>query len=218
MNSQLIVHQPYRTLLAFQDEFGLTHEEMSLAWTVINDHYMTDLPLLHPPHIVALTAILMALVLRPVSNTTGGPTGSNTSTGAAGAGAGGGGGGAGGVALAATALAQAQLQAQARVAAVFAGGGGGGNAPGTPGFTSSQGSQMGSAQGENLGEPKKATDPRLAKVQRFAMWLAESSIDIEAMVDCTQELISFYECHEQYNDKHTREQISRFIKARGLDK
>ncbi|GAB1313379.1 RNA polymerase II holoenzyme cyclin-like subunit [Madurella fahalii] len=211
MNSQLIVHQPYRTLLAFQDEFGLTHEETSLAWTVVNDHYMTDLPLLHPPHIVALTAVLMALVLRPSNNAPGqGAGGGNTNTAA--------GSGAGGVALAATTLAQAQLQAQARAAAMAAGGGS--NTPGTPGLTS-QGSQMGvppGTQGENTVEPKKATDPRLAKVQRFAMWLAESSIDIEAMVDCTQELISFYECHEQYNDKHTREQISRFIKARGLDK
>lgn len=215
MNSQLIVHQPYRTLLAFQDEFGLTHEETSLAWTVVNDHYMTDLPLLHPPHIVALTAVLMALVLRPSSSAPGQAAGGNNTNTAAGAGA-------GGVALAATALAQAQLQAQARAAAMAAGGGGGGgnNTPGTPGLTS-QGSQLGfppGTQGENPVEPKKATDPRLAKVQRFAMWLAESTIDIEAMVDCTQELISFYECHEQYNDKHTREQISRFIKARGLDK
>lgn len=204
MNSQLIVHQPYRTLLTFQDEFGLTQEETSLAWTVINDHYMTDLPLLHPPHVIALTAVLMALVLRPSSNApNAGAGGGNTNT-AAGAGA-------GGVALAATALAQAQMQAQARAA---------GNVPGTPGLTS-QASQQGFSQGtlgENPGEFKKTTDPRLAKVQHFAMWLAESSIDIEAMIDCTQELISFYECHEQYNEKHTKEQISRFIKARGLDK
>jgi cyclin C len=63
---------------------------------------------------------------------------------------------------------------------------------------------------------KKAPDARLNKVTRFAGWLAESNIDIEAMVDCTQELIAFYECHEQYNDKHAREQINRFIKARQL--
>ncbi|KAL2018522.1 hypothetical protein VTK56DRAFT_734 [Thermocarpiscus australiensis] len=201
MRSHLIVHQPYRTLLAFQDEFGLTHDETALAWTVVNDHYMTDLPLLHPPHIAALTAVLLALVLRLSSNAPGGGGGSaGTAAGAATP---------GGVALAATALAQAQAQAQARAAA-----GGAGASQG-----SQQQQQMG-VQGENHhpGEPKKPVDPRFAKVQRFAAWLADSSIDIEAMVDCTQELISFYECHEQYNDKHTREQISRFIKARGLDK
>jgi cyclin C len=63
---------------------------------------------------------------------------------------------------------------------------------------------------------KKAPDDRLNKITRFAEWIAESNVDIEAMVDCTQELIAFYECHEQYNDKHAREQINRFIKARQL--
>jgi cyclin C len=216
MHSQLIVHQPYRSLLAVQDDFALAHDEMSLAWMVVNDHYMTDLPLLHPPHVIALTAVLLALVLRPSGNAAaaGGGGGGNAGAAAAAAAA-----GAGGVALAATALAQAQAQAQARAAALGAGGG-----AGTPGF-GSQGSQqqMGFSQGNSQGEgaaaePKKVTDPRLAKVQRFAAWLADSNIDVEAMVDCTQELISFYECHEQYNDKHTREQISRFIKARSLDK
>lgn len=250
MQSQLIVHQPYRPLLALQDEFGLTQDEMSLAWTIINDHYMTDLPLLHPPHIIALTAVLLALVLRPVPNNPGGgggPGGSNnasssspTAAAAAAAAA-----NTGGVAMAATALAQAQAQvqaqaqAQAKAAAMAAGGGGGvtggvgvgvgvggGSQSSQPSQSSQQQqqanySQSSSQQGVGEGvvvEPKKATDPRLVKVQRFAAWLADSNIDIEAMVDCTQELISFYECQEQYNDRYTKEQISRFIKARNLDK
>ncbi|KAL2127534.1 hypothetical protein VTI74DRAFT_10573 [Chaetomium olivicolor] len=212
MSSQMIVHQPYRTLLSVQDEFGLTHEEVSLACMVVNDHYMTDLPLLHPPHVVALTAVLLALVLRPSNSPSAGTAGGgNAATAATSTGP------AAGVAMAATALAQAQ----ARAAAMVAGGG-----PGSQGFGSqgSQQQQMGytqGSQGESQGMEGRrtpVTDPRLAKVQRFAMWLADSSIDIEAMIDCTQELISFYECHEQYNDKHTREQINRFIKARGLDK
>ncbi len=213
MHSQLIVHQPYRTLLSLQEEFSLTHDEMSLAWTVINDHYMTDLPLLHPPHVVALTAVLLAMMFRPSGNApgnTGGGTGSAAAAAAAAAGA-------GGVAMAATALAQAQ----ARAAAIAAAGASGFGSQGSQ--QQQQQQQTGFSQGGSQGdappaEPKKATDPRLAKVQRFAAWLADSNIDVEAMVDCTQELISFYECHEQYNDKHTREQISRFIKARGLDK
>lgn len=41
---------------------------------------------------------------------------------------------------------------------------------------------------------------------------------MEAIIDCTQELISFYEAQEQYIEKLTREQINRFVKARGLDK
>lgn len=64
---------------------------------------------------------------------------------------------------------------------------------------------------------KQGATPR-TKVQKLANWLAESNIDIEAIVDCTQEIISFYEVQEQYNEKLTREQINRFVKARGLDK
>lgn len=182
MNSQLIVHQPYRTLTSLQPEFSLSSEEVALAWSVINDHYMTDLPLLYPPHIIALTAILLSLVLRP-SASQGGSQQSGSASASAGANA--------------TAV---LAQAQARAASV----------------SSSQGSQ---SQGDGSGAvEKKVPDARIGKVARFASWLAESSIDIEAVADATQELISFYECHELYNDKHTREQINRYVKARGLDK
>ncbi|KAK3485092.1 RNA polymerase II holoenzyme cyclin-like subunit [Neurospora crassa] len=174
--------------------------DVNLAWSVINDHYMTDLPLLHPPHVIALTAILLALVLRQD------PSGRLPGTAAS----------ASGLVAASAALAQAQAQAQAR-AAMMAGGG-----QTVPGLAppSSSGLQAmlppQSPAGEGPAEGNK--NPRMAKVHRFAAWLSDSNIDIEAMVDCTQELISFYECHEQYNDKNTREQINRFVKARGLDK
>ena len=69
MSSQLIVHHPYRSLTTVQATFSLTQEEYALAWSIINDHYMTDLPLLFAPHIIAFTSILLTLVLRP--NTTG---------------------------------------------------------------------------------------------------------------------------------------------------
>ncbi|KAI0121416.1 cyclin-C [Hypoxylon sp. NC0597] len=172
MNSQLIVHQPYRTLTSLQSDFYLTQDEINLALSVINDHYMTDLPLLYPPHIIALTAILLSLVLRPNPV----PGGNNTPN----------------IAAVTGALAQAQ---QARPNAS-------GSGQSTPSGT----------------EKDKQQEARVGKVQRFAAFLAESNVDIEGMIDCTQELISFYECHEQYNDKMTREQINRFVKARGLDK
>ncbi|KAI3320579.1 RNA polymerase II holoenzyme cyclin-like subunit [Xylariaceae sp. AK1471] len=170
MQSQLIVHQPYRTLTSLQSDFFLSQDETNLALCVVNDHYMTDLPLLYPPHIIALTAILLALVLRP--NTVPGGTAAN-------------------MAAATAALAQAQ----ARV-----------------------GGTNGSQNTSGASEKEKQQEARVGKVQRYAAFLAESNVDIEGMVDCTQELISYYECHEQYNDKNTREQINRFVKARGLDK
>lgn len=181
MSSHLIIHQPYRTLTQLQTEFGLSQDEISLSLSVINDHYMTDLPLHYPPHIVALTAILLSLVLRPNSGA------SNQAS---------------GMAAAASVLAQAQGRQQF-------GGMGSGIASGqtTPGAGPPGPTDKEKQQGERVG-----------KVQRFAQFLTESNVDIEGMVDCTQELISFYECHEQYNDKMTREQINRFIKARSLDR
>ncbi|KAL1879103.1 hypothetical protein VTK73DRAFT_7327 [Phialemonium thermophilum] len=202
MNSQLIVHQPYRTLASLHSEFSMTQEEVALAWSVVNDHYMTDLPLLYPPHIIALTAILLALVLRP---STGTPT---VQSGASAAGMAQVGNGQAGIAAAAAALAQAQ--ARNAVAGSLAGG----NQALGQNPQSSQAVQS----PRDVTTERKANDARIGKVARFVAWLAESNVDIEAMVDSTQELISFYECHEQYNDKITREQIIRYVKARGLDK
>ncbi len=162
MSSQMIVHHPYRSLTSFQGIFSLTQEESALAWSVINDHYMTDMPLLFAPHIIAIMAILLALVLRP--NATGVQSASNA---------------AGSIASAA----QSAL----------------------------------SSVGQTKAGEKQGGGPR-TKVQKLANWLAESNIDIEAVVDCTQEIISFYEVQEQYNEKLTREHINRFVKARGLDK
>ena len=49
-------------------------------------------------------------------------------------------------------------------------------------------------------------------------WLAESNVNIEAVVETTQELISLYEVWESYTDKICKDQIAKFVKARGLDK
>ena len=65
MNSQLIVHHPYRTLMDLQNTLSMAQDDISLAWSIINDHYMTDLPLLYPPHVIAVTAIFLAMTLKP---------------------------------------------------------------------------------------------------------------------------------------------------------
>lgn len=176
MSSQLIVHQPYRSLTSLRAELSLVDEDVQLARSVINDSFNSDLPLICAPHIIALVSILLALVLRPNS----------TAPGQAGAGS---------AAAAGLAAAQAAL------------------------------SQAASRHGQSNPDPPTASDskdkpqdPRITRVQHFAAWLAEGSVDIAAMVDATQEMISLYEFYEQYNEKLTREQINRFVKARGLDK
>ncbi|OWY48304.1 hypothetical protein CUC08_Gglean007703 [Alternaria sp. MG1] len=149
MNSQLILHHPYRSLAELQTQFQLTQEENALAWSIINDHYLTDLPLLHAPHVIAITAMFLAVVLKPIGSQVN-ATGMNNA-----------------------------LQTL-------------GNARGGQGMQ--------------------------ARIQKLVDWLAESSVDIEAVVECTQELISLYEVWETYTDKTCKDQIAKFVKARGLDK
>ncbi|RKK78835.1 RNA polymerase II holoenzyme cyclin-like subunit [Fusarium oxysporum] len=176
MRSQLIVFQPYRTITTLRSELSLVDDEVQLARSVINDHFMTDLPLLYPPHIIAMVAILLALVLRPNNS---GP-GQNTSGAAAAAGL--------------AAAQQALMRAQGQQA------------------------QGGMPEPAAVEPKEKRQQDRVSRVQKFAKWLVDSNVEIASMVDATQEIISFYECYEHYNDKLTREQINRFVKARGLDK
>lgn len=186
MSSQLIIFQPYRTLTSLRNELSLVDEDVQLAKSVINDSYMTDLPLLCAPHTIALVAILLALVLRPNSSS----IGQSASAAAAAA----------GLAAAQAALNQAHVRSSI----------------GGPPMMEAPASPAAAASPSDTKE--KQQEARIARVQQYASWLAESSVDIPAMIDATQEIISFYECYEQYNEKLTREQINRFVKARGLDR
>ena len=159
MNSQLIVHHPYRTLSELQTPLALTPDEVALAWSIINDHYLTDLPLLHPPHVIAVMAILIAVVFKP------GPPNLH---------------GAGVSSLAGAAR------------------------DGTASALSALGDKTGTA-----------LPPR---VQNIIEWLSVGEVNIEAVIECTQELVSLYEVWEQYNEKASKEQIGRYVKSRSLDK
>jgi len=152
MNSQLIIHHPYRSLAELQKQFQLTQEENALAWSIINDHYLTDLPLLHAPHVIAITAMFLAVVLKPT---------------------------------------QSGLQVNAA------------------GMTNAL-----QALGNARGGPQGAQN----RVQKLVDWLAESTVDMEAVIECTQELISLYEVWESFTDKTCKDQIAKFVKSRGLDK
>ena len=164
MNCQLIVHHPYRPLLELQPTLKFAADEASLAWSIVNDHYLTDLPLLYPLHVIAATALFLALALKP---TQGG-------------------------------LQAAGSSVSALVGAVATARDGGGAI-----VAASDSGKLSTASG---------------KIQHLVKWLAEGEIDIMGMVDSTQEIISLYEVWEQYNEKTCKEQISRFVKARNLDK
>lgn len=159
MNSQLIIHHPYRTLQDLQGKLNIAQDDVLLAWSIINDHYLTDLPLLFPPHVIAVTAAFLALTLKPTS---------------------------------------AGSQAAANTPAVV---------------TLNLSTQK---DGGLVGSGGSSAQQR--KVQSLVSWLAEGEVDIRAVVDCSQEMISLYEVWDQHNEKTLKEQIARFVKARGLDK
>lgn len=65
LNALLIVHHPYRTLARLSEQFQMTTEDTTTAWKVINDQYVTDLPLRYPPHVNATAAIVLTLTVEP---------------------------------------------------------------------------------------------------------------------------------------------------------
>ncbi|GMF67902.1 unnamed protein product [Aspergillus oryzae] len=158
MNSQLIVHHPYRTLSELQPELSLTSDEVALAWSVINDHYLTDLPLLYPPHVIAVMAIIVAVVFKPSQTSFHGT---------------------------AAPLAGAMRDGGMNILAA-------------------------------LGDKNGAGPP--PRIQKLVGWLAESEVDIRAVIECTQELVSLYEIWENYSEKHCKELLGRMVKSKNLDK
>ncbi|KAJ5121649.1 uncharacterized protein N7515_009610 [Penicillium bovifimosum] len=162
MSSQLIVHHPYRTLSELETELSLATEEVALAWSVINDHYLTDLPLLHPPHVIAIMAIFLAVVFKPAHPVT------------------------------------YPVTAQSALSGSL--------------MSEGSGLQMLAALSDKTGSGPPP------KIQKLIGWLAESEVDIKAVIECTQELVSLYEVWEQYSEKNCKELLGRMVKSKNLDK
>lgn len=163
LSSRLILHHPYRALSELQGTLGLSPEESGLAHSIINDSYNTDLALLYPPHVVAITAIFLAVVLRPAH-----PAG---------------------------------LQAHSSSAAPP-------HAMGAPAM-SGNAAQNAMSQNALAGFGFRQSPQKMGKL---VDWLAESKVDMEAVVDATQELVSLYECWETYNERACKEAITKFLR------
>ncbi|ODV86872.1 hypothetical protein CANARDRAFT_6442 [[Candida] arabinofermentans NRRL YB-2248] len=65
LNCYLIIHHPYNSLIELTKIFknDLTIDEIQSCWSIINDSYITDLHLLFPPHIIAISSIYLTLIL-----------------------------------------------------------------------------------------------------------------------------------------------------------
>ena len=134
-------------------------DEISIAWSVINDHYLTDAPLLYPPHVIAVTAVFLSMTLKPTPN---------------------------------------GLQAVANAAATLS-------------------SNPKTHLELSVSNPN-APSLQQKKVESLVRWLAEGEVDVKAVIECSQEIFAMYDVLEQYNEKVCKEQISRFVKTRGLEK
>jgi cyclin C len=205
LRSQLIIWHPYRTLKDLEENsaLGITTEEGRLAWSIINDSYMTDLPLTCPPHVIGLMAIFLAVIVQPSKAQLGLPSLPLSQP------------------LSRNTLPPSSLPS----AFDFLGGrtGMADNLMHTLGnLSSSQPSSVSSSQGSK--ESNGASGDRTAgaakaeKIQRMIHFLAESEVDLKQMIEATQELFSLYELWEGYSERAVREALSRIIKVRGLDK
>lgn len=73
MDSYLVLHHPYKSLLQMQQylsdhfatfKFVLSEQDLQHAWSLINDSYVTDVHLVYPPHVIAVACVYITVVLR----------------------------------------------------------------------------------------------------------------------------------------------------------
>lgn len=64
LDARLIVFHPYRIARDIGQELDLSREDMIAIGAVMNDSYNTDLHFLYAPHVIAVMAIIMVVVLR----------------------------------------------------------------------------------------------------------------------------------------------------------
>ena len=199
MHSQLIVWHPYRSLTALKEnsKLALTNEELSLAWSIINDTFMTDLPLTCPPYLIAVTAMFLAVVFVPGKSSLelkpspqdppsmmeanrfsslGGRSGISTTIGQA----------LDGSAMASSSNNIAKQNIQ------------------PPGGSSIKAKTLAAAASSE-------------KIQNIVQFLVETDVDVARMIDATQEIISLYELWEQYNEKTVKDAVTRCIKGQHLE-
>jgi cyclin C len=67
LDFDLIVHHPYTCLVRYvgdlqREDDTIADACMQMAWNMVNDSFFTDIPLLYPPFMVAVAALVMSCV------------------------------------------------------------------------------------------------------------------------------------------------------------
>ena len=63
MDCCLVVFQPYRPLVQYCQDLGAEESILPVAWRIVNDSLRTDVSLLFPPFLIALSSIHIAAVV-----------------------------------------------------------------------------------------------------------------------------------------------------------
>lgn len=238
MKSQLIVWHPYRSLIALKEnqDLKLTNDELGLAWSIINDSFMTDLPLTCPPHLTAVIAMFLAVIFLPSAKASGAlrplthDTVANPESGPFSSFGGSRPAMSGPFNNLLTSLHMSNQQNGSQSGANQSN-------PNMMGQTQSRFSHQHSlSQSSTQSQPQNTAPGSYAstagsserektvqaikdseRMQALMKFLVESDLDITRMIEGTQEMISLYDCWEQYNEKAVKDVVGRCLKARGLD-
>lgn len=215
MRSQLIIWHPYRTLIDLKEnqDLKLTSDELGLAWCIINDSYMTDLPLTCPPHIVAVIAMFLAVLFYPFTRSNAmrsiGQDGQMNVDSNSFSSIGGRPGMSGVLGSAMHGLpmnppmASASANASQTNGSGRTGAGGGTNEP--PRLIAPDRAQT------------MATIQQSEKYTNLVKFLVESEIDLRQVFDGTQEIISLYQVWEEFSEKAIKDAVSRCLKSNAID-
>lgn len=197
MHSQLIVWHPYRPLTALKEnqKLGLTNEELSLAWSIINDTFMTELPLTCPPFLIALTAMFLAVTFVPGKSSMDFRSSAQDFQ----------------------AILESNrfssLGGRPGITNSIAGALDSSTAHQQNSFAKPQQPQQQPVSAKARTFTAAANSEKMQNIIRF---LVEADIDVTKMIDATQEIISLYELWEQYNEKSVKDTISDCIRKQRL--
>ncbi|KAG0283903.1 hypothetical protein BGZ96_011736 [Linnemannia gamsii] len=186
----LIVYHPYRDLTLIAKDLKLEESNLQTAWFVLNDSYRTDVCLFYAPHMIALAALYIICVVHAEqyndnnnsNNIGGGGSGHSVSSG----------GGSNAMdesgVLGHNNIHLAQINSSNSAANKTPGAGGG--AGGTGGSQNTPTTPSSSTEGHGINN------------RNMVQWFADLNVDIEEIIEITQEILSLYSIWKDYEEEH----------------
>ncbi|KAG0075130.1 hypothetical protein BGZ93_006926 [Podila epicladia] len=175
----LIVYHPYRDLTLIAKDLKLEESNLQTAWFVLNDSYRTDVCLLYAPHMIALAALYIICVVhaeRFVDNTS-----KSTSTATGGGGPGPDESSVPGSQISHNPHNTMHLHTQLHSMASKKGTGGSASGTTAVGGTGLEGHGINN--------------------RNMVQWFADLNVDVEEIIEITQEMLSLYDIWKDYNEE-----------------